>query len=104
MYTIEDLGTPLRVVWKEVTKADAPVGFMLGLLTIFLSSVILVLCLALYNFGVVPEPDHDKYWTVCFSIAGALVLYPITFTITYTPIALLLAIPVVVYKHVFKLG
>ena len=46
----------------------------------------------------------ELYQTINVYFGLIIVFYPITFTIIYTPIALLLAIPVVLYKHVFKLG
>jgi len=81
MYDLEDLAEIYGNVWGTVDDVKDPIGL-------------------------VPyELDYSLLWEIQLKyVAIASIFYPITFTIIYTPIALLLAIPVVLYKHVFKLG
>jgi len=105
MYDLKDLARPWKILYEEFVCEEVPfgVGFVLLVLLISVGLFILIgiTCLV---FGYEFFLTEDETLKVIQSFAIAGLLYPITFTIIYAPIALLLAIPVVLYKHVFKLG
>lgn len=107
MYDLKDLGKPYKEVGKLISETDdCPVGVAFAFIFGILALIFCILSWFQYRaFGLTDyQLDYNTYWEIVAWIAGSLVFYPITFTIIYTPIALLLAIPVVLYKHVFKLG
>lgn len=110
MYDLEDILAVYSPVWEQFSKEEGygemPTGFSLVITSWILLLFIFGVGAMLYKFGIVPY-DLDYAFLAMLQlkyISAALLFYPITFTIIYTPIALLLAIPVVLYKHVFKLG
>lgn len=110
MYDFNNILAWYSLVWKQFSKSTKydvmPTGLSLVVSSWFLYLVICSIGFVLYKVGIVP---HELDYSFLFDIQWeyttcALLFYPITFTVIYTPIALLLAIPVVLYKHVFKLG
>lgn len=105
MYDLEDLAKPLNSVWSQILEEDAPIGFILAIGFFTLCVMIGIVLSIFFHFSSYSFAyTADQCLSVFFSLATLILFYPITFTIIYTPIALLLAIPVVLYKHVFKLG
>ena len=106
MYTLEDLRNPYKDVSNFFNEHEntglAVLAAILGSIVYWILvtiGLIIVKTLKLPMLG-----DLETYQVINVYVALAILFYPITFTIIYTPIALLLAIPVVLYKHVFKLG
>lgn len=106
MYDLEQLKKPYKCVYSILRDGESTGA---AIITAIFYSIIfwMILTLGLIiikSFGFQEIGTLQLYQRVNVITAILIVFYPITFTIIYTPIALLLAIPVVLYKHVFKLG
>lgn len=105
MYDLEDLVKPYKKIYNVLNDfGEAPTGLCLALGFGFFSFLFCILAWSQYGIITSYQLDYKIFREIVIFITVSLVFYPITFSIIYTPIALLLAIPIVLYKYVFKLG